>query len=135
VRLDQMDTIGLSVSGIWVRRMKSASSITDEALSLAQVLQLWNLTHTMQVDEYHTLQAEVCYAHLAPTWIYLVELIGSAAVNEPLVQSHPLSQVAAHEPVRVLAMVHPPDYLVRGALVETERRRRMLWLQSELVPS
>lgn len=130
----QIDTSGLAAAGLWIRRQRGAPALTDEALSLAQVLQTWNLGQAMQLDRYQVSYAEVSSPDLQPTWVYLVELLGRRAdAGAGLFLSHPLSQVAQEEAVRIVALVQPPDFLIPGALVETAERRRMLWLQAALV--
>jgi hypothetical protein len=127
----RMDVDGLAEAGLWVRRQRSVPSLTDEVLSLSQVMQIWDLGRTMAVDRYHVGYAEVSSPDLQPAWVYLVELEGRRESGEPLLPSHPLSQADPGEPVRLLALVQPPDFLVPGALVEVPgRRRRMLWLQA-----
>lgn len=128
-----MDTSGLSSAGIWVRRLRGAPSLTEEALSLSHVLQTWDLNHTMQVNGYRTAYAEVSSPDLQPTWVYLIELLGRRAGGAELLSRHPLSHVSPGEAVRLVALVQPPDFLVPGAIVESEGRRRMLWLQAALV--
>lgn len=125
-----IDTTGLSNSGLWVRRMRTAPSLSEEALSLAQVLQVWDLNENMDIDKFDATYAEISGPDLHPTWVYLVELTGRRAQGGFLFHNHPLSQVEVGEEARILAIVEPKDFMIPGALVETVNHRRMIWLQS-----
>ncbi len=132
-KVPPIDTTGLSDSGLWVRRMRIAPSLADEAICLAQVLHVWNVHENMEIATYNAVYAEVSGPDLPPTWVYLVELIGRRSDGEFLFSGHPLSQVAIGQETRILAIVEPRDLLIPGALVETEDRRRMIWLQAALL--
>ncbi len=125
----RLETDGFSRAGLWVRRLRSAPSLTEEALSLAQVLHTWNLTDLMQIAEYRSHYAEVSSPALQPTWVYLVELTGRPSDERPLPPNHPLSRASPCDEVRIVALVQPPDFHIPGALVETPAERRLLWLQ------
>lgn len=122
-----LETDGLSACGIWVRRQRPSASLADEALSLAQVLQTWNLMETMDIEHYHCAYAEISGPDLQPTWVYLVEIKGRRTPEAFVLSSHPLSQVADGDLVRLVALVQPTGHLIPGALVETRSARRMLW--------
>jgi hypothetical protein len=127
-QLRRIDTTGLSTAGLWVRRQQPIPCLTDEALCLAEVQHLWNLHGLMSFDEVCSVYAEVSSPDMAPTWLYLLSVVGRRLRPEPLVGNHPLSHVKEGEEVHLLALVQPPDLLIPGALVETAERRRMLWL-------
>lgn len=128
-KLSAVDTAGLSAAGIWVRRLRQASTVADEALSIAHVLQLWDLSDAMDLSHYDATYAEVSGPDLHPTWVFLVELIGRRIDDRFFFSNHPLSQVGVGEEARIVAIVQPPDFFIPGALVETESHRRMIWLQ------
>lgn len=128
--LPRIDTTGLAAAGIWVRRLRPSPSLADEALSLAHVVKTWQLSDHLSIHHYDAVFAEVSSPGLTPTWNYLVELVGRRATYESLIVNHPLSQVDPDEEVRILAIVMPPDFLIPVLLVETETRRRMLWLRT-----
>lgn len=123
----QINTLGLSAAGLWVRRVRPAPSLQDEALCLARVSHTWNLSETMEIDGHTSLYAQVSGHGLDPTWVYLVELTGRRA-DSSLLPNHPLSQAAPGEDVRLLAVVQPPDLLIPGVYAEGFGWRRMLWL-------
>lgn len=125
---------GLAAAGVWVRRRRSSPSVTDEALSLAHVWDMWNLSATMSVDRYDVGYAEVSGPDLHPTWLYLVEIVGRRADSPvTLLATHPLGRVRPAEAVRMVALVQPPDFLIPGVLVETADGRRMLRLRTEAI--
>lgn len=132
VTLDRLDTTGLSASGIWVRRVRNHHALSDEALSLAYVMQTWDFSESMIIDSYGATYAEISGPDLLPTWVYLIQLVGWRAETGHLFPNHPLSHVQPGEEVRVTAIVLPSDFLIPGALVETAQRRRMIWLQTAL---
>jgi hypothetical protein len=125
---EPIKTLGLAASGIWVRRQVSSPSLSDEALSLAQVLQIWNLKDLMSLDQYRGAHAEVSGPNLEPCWVYLIELQGHRIGNQGIFAQHPLATCANGQPVRLLALVEPGEFKVLGALVETKGGRRLLWL-------
>lgn len=127
-KVRRINTAGLSHAGIWVRRQVPIPCLTDEALCLAEVQHLWNLHGLMSFDHVSSAFAEVSSPAMTPAWVYLLEVAGHRLRTGPLVANHPLSKVAEGEEVRLLALVQPPDLVVTGVLVETEERRRMLWL-------
>lgn len=128
--LPRIDTTGLAAAGIWVRRLRPSPSLADEALSLAHVMKTWQLSDHLSLHHYAALYAELSSPGLPPTWNYLVELVGRRATYDSLIVNHPLSQVDPDEEVRILAIVLPPDFLIPALLVETELRRRILWLRA-----
>jgi hypothetical protein len=125
--LMRLETDGLSACGVWVRRQRSAPSLLGEALCLSQVLQTWNLSHCMTLDRYGSVYAEISSGEITPRWVYLVEVIGHRLSSRPQIGTHPLSQVEPFEEVRIVAVVEPEALRIHGALVETERRRRLIW--------
>lgn len=125
---DRIDTLGLSAAGIWVRRVVKSPSLTEEALSLAQVMETWELPELMSIESYRCEYVEVGGPELPPTWVYLVELIGRRTSRRLLVSSHPLSPIAVNGEVRLLALVRPEADQVLGVLCETPGSRRLLWL-------
>lgn len=133
-RNEPINTLGLAASGIWVRRQVSSPSISDEALSVAQVLQTWNLKDLMSLDQYHGAYAEVSGPHLEPCWVYLIDLQGRRTSDHSLLAHHPLAACANGQAVRLLAIVEPGEFKMLGALVETNQGRRLLWLLEEPRP-
>lgn len=128
----RIDTSGLGACGIWVRRISRPLSLADEALGLTQVMQTWNLSRWMEIEQHHGYQVEVSGPHLQPTWVWLFELSGTRLMAGYLLPNHPLSGVALGEMLRLLPLVQPDASLILGALIETEHRRRLIWLQGEL---
>jgi hypothetical protein len=128
-KLRRLDIAGLSAAGLWVRRQLPVPCLTDEALCLAEVQHTWDLHGQISFDDVASAYAEVSSPELAPTWVYLLELVGRRLRSAPLVANHPLCGVDEGEEVRLLALLQPPDLFIVGALVETSDQRRMLWLQ------
>lgn|GEM_PF-5013990 len=127
-QLSKLDTTGLSASGIWVRRQRPMPGLADEAVCLHHVMQTWDLHDRIRLDHVNSAYAEVSGLDWPPTWAYLIEVVGQKVPGDGLVLNHPLSQVADDEPVRLLAVVHPEELRVMGALVETRTQRRTVWL-------
>lgn len=125
----RLDTDGLSECGLWVRRLRPAPGLVEEAGALCQVIQTWNLWSMMDVDRYDCAFAEVSAPDLPPAWVYLVELVGRRTEGPPLIPNHPLSRVPRGEPVRLVALVRPDTLEIPGALVEAGVERRLLWQQ------
>jgi len=124
------DTVGLSAAGIWVRRIRTVPSLSDEALSLARVMQTWSLSRLMTMEQCTVWQAEVSSPGRPADWLHLVEVLGMRTGPEPLLTSHPLSQILVGGEVRILALVQPPTGTVACALVETPDQRRLIALRS-----
>jgi hypothetical protein len=131
--IERIETDGLSEAGIWVRRWREPVSVSDEIWALANVLQTWNLNRTMSILTYESAYVEISGPDLQPTWVYLIELVGHRAYADPLINNHPLSQVGLDDPARVLAVVEPNSHACLGALIETRKKRRMIWVQPAVV--
>ena len=131
-RSTAVDLSGFATAGLWVRRVRSIPSLSEEAISLAAVLQTWNLSREMMIGSHDGLSAEISGPDLQPLWVYMIEVAGFRTSREPLCLNHPLFEVQPDEPVRLVALVSPRDLLVIGVLVETAARSRMLWLRAAL---
>jgi hypothetical protein len=129
-KVRRLDITGLSAAGLWVRRQLPVPCLTDEALCLAEVQHTWNLHGLLSFDAVASAYAEVSKPDLAPTWIYLLEVVGRRLGSAPLVANHPLCGIEEGEEIRLLALLQPPDLLIVGVLAETAGQRRMLWLQT-----
>lgn len=131
-RATTIDLSGFATAGIWVRRVRSIPTLGEEAISLAAVMQTWNLADEMAMETYDGVYAEISGPDLQPTWVYMIELIGSRARRRRLCRNHPLCGLQRDEPVRLVAIVSDADFAVIGVMVETQEGqcRRMLWLQA-----
>jgi len=126
----RLATEGLSAAGVWVRRQAPMPSLTDEALCLAEVMHAWNLRRLFSLELVHGVLAEVSRPGTAPSWLYLLELVGRKLRQVPLISNHPLSWVRLDEPVRLVALLDPGTRQVMGALVESGGNRRLLEARS-----
>lgn len=115
-----VDISALKFAGLKVGRLRPSPSLTEEALSLATVLQTWNLADQVHIRHYDAAHARFLHPDGPVTPVYVIELIGQRISVDAQPAPHMLAYVPFLGVFRLLALVEPNSQEIIAALVQPE---------------